>query len=133
MSVTERMTADCLQDSNQLTAIGKGGRRETFMISPDLHRALRLFLTHRPGPLVDRRGYQSAYRRAIEAAGGRVTGTHGARRRSIRDYYSVQYREAVNSGISPAEAAEQAAGDAIQRLGHGRDRRELRRVYLGAA
>jgi hypothetical protein len=133
VSVTERLTAACLQDGNQLTAVAKGGKQETFMISPDLHRALRLLLTHRPGPLVDRRGYQAAYRRAIKAAGGRVTGTHGARRRSAQDYYSQQYRKAVVSGVSPANAADQAAGDAIQRLGHSRDRHELRRVYLGAA
>jgi hypothetical protein len=89
VSVTERLTAASLRDGNQLILVAKGGKEETFTISPDLHRTLVLYFAHHAGPLASQRGYQSAYRRAIEAAGGRVTGTHGARRRSAQDYYGA--------------------------------------------
>jgi hypothetical protein len=129
--VTERLTAGCLKDGHQVALIGKSGKVLHYVLPPDLHHALRLWFAHRPGPLAGQRGYQTAYRRAIQAAGGRVTGTHGARRRSAQDFYIHQYRQAVGPGLSPSDAAEQAAGDAIERLGHGRARRDHRRIYLG--
>jgi hypothetical protein len=130
VSVTERLTAACIRDGNQVALIGKSGKVLAFTLPLDLHRTLRLWFAHHPGPLASQRGYQTAYARAIRAAGGRVTGTHGARRRSAQDYYGRQYRQAVGCGVSPAEAADQAAGDAIERLGHSRDRRDHRHWYL---
>jgi hypothetical protein len=130
VSVTERMTASCLRDSNQVALIGKSGKVMHLILPPDLHHVLRLWFAHHSGPLATKSGYRGAYRRAIQAAGGRVTGTHGARRRSARDFYVQQYRQAVGSGLSPADAADHAAGDAIQRLGHSRDRRDHRHWYL---
>lgn len=67
----------------------------------------------------------------MAAVGGRVTGTHGARRRSVRDQYTAGFRKAVGSGLEPGAAAQRAAGDAIEALGHSRDRRDHRRWYLG--
>jgi hypothetical protein len=130
VSVTERLTSSSLRDGNQLTFVSKGGKEQTFTISPDLHRTLALYFAHHSGLLANQRGYQSAYRRALKAAVGRVTGTHGARRRSAQDYYAHRYRQAVGSGLSPGNAVDQAAGDAIERLGHSRDRRDHRAVYL---
>jgi hypothetical protein len=131
VSITDRLTAACIKDGNRVALVGKSGKVLDFVLPPDLHRTLRLWFAHHPGPLASQRGYQTAYRRAIQAAGCRVTGTHGARRRSARDFYVHQYRQAVGSGLSPADAADQAAGDAIERLGHSRHRRDHRWMYLG--
>ena len=131
ISVTERVTRASLLGGDRIILIGKGGKESTFVLSPGLYHLLSLYLSHTPGPLAPLRGYQSAYARAIKAAGGRVTGTHGARRRSARDLYAYRYRQAVGSGLAPALAAAQAAGDAIEALGHSRERRDHRRWYLG--
>jgi len=131
ISVTTRLTAGCLREGNLLVVTAKGGKELTFLLSPDLHRTLRLWFAHNPGPLASQGGYRSAYARAIEAAGGRVPGTHGARRRSIQDFYALRYRQAVGSGVAPGDAARQAAGEALERLGHSRDRRDHRAAYLG--
>ena len=131
VSATERVTLASLREGNRIDLVAKGGKVQTFAISPELHGLLAAYLAHAPGPLAPQRGYQSAYARAIRAAGGRVTGTHGARRRAARDEYSAQYREAVGSGLSPAAAADQAAGDVLEMLGHSRDRADHRGWYLG--
>lgn len=131
ISATARLTEASLRDGNCLALVGKGGKELTFRISPGLHAALRDWFAHNAGPLAGQRGYRSAYARAIQAAGGRVTGTHGARRRAARDLYASRYRDAVNSGLAPSAAAEEAAGDAIQALGHSRHRRDHRAWYLG--
>ncbi len=131
ISVTTRLTGDCLREGNLLTIIGKGGKELTFTLSPDLHRTLRVWFAQYPGPLAGQGGYRSAYARAVESAGGRVTGTHGARRRSVQDWYASRYRQAVGSGVAPADAAQQAAGEALERLGHSRHRRDHRATYLG--
>jgi hypothetical protein len=131
VSATERVTVASLRDSNRIELIGKGGKALTFTISSDLHRTLGLYLAQNPGPLARRRGYQSAYARAMMAVGGRVTGTHGARRRAAQDRCTAGYRQAVGSGLDPAAAAQKAVGDAIEALGHSRDRRDHRLCYLG--
>lgn len=131
ISVTARMTADRLLDDNRVELIGKGGRRDTFELSPELHQLLRSWFAHNPGPLADHRGYRDAYRRAILAVGGRATGTHGARRAAVRAFFAGVYADLRASGLHPAAAADRAAGDAIERLGHSRDRRDHRHCYLG--
>lgn len=130
ISVTSRFTADSVRHDCQVALIGKGGKEQIFRITPDLHRTLQLWFAHHRGALTRHRGYQSAYARAVRAGGGRVTGTHGARRRSIRDQYLELYREATDSGMAPCDAANKATGDAIQRLGHSRHRRDHRAWYL---
>lgn len=60
-----------------------------------------------------------------------MTGTHGLRRLSVQDFYARQYRAAVGDGLSPPAAAERAAGDAIERLGHSRNRADHRWAHLG--
>jgi len=130
ISVTERLTGACLQEGNRLTVRAKGGKVLTFTLSPELHRVLVLWFAHYSAPLVPQRGYQTSYRRAICAAGGQVAGTHGARRCSIQDFYAERYRLAVGSGLDPKAASDQAAGDALERLGHGRNRADHRKWYL---
>lgn len=130
VSVTSRVTAVSMREGNQIDLVGKGGKIMTFTLSPELHKALVLYLSDNPGPLAGQRGYQSAYSRAMIAVGGRVTGTHGARRRAAQDFFSQRYSQAVGSGISPKEASSLASGDAIERLGHSRKRRDHKRWYL---
>jgi hypothetical protein len=131
ISVTTRLTGECLREGNRLVATAKGGKHLSFTLSPNLHRTLRLWFAYNPGPLASQGGYRSAYARAVEAAGGRVPGTHGARRRSVQDWYSSRYRQAVGSGVAPADAAQDAAEEALERLGHSRHRRDHRAAYLG--
>ncbi len=131
ISATSRVTAASLRDGNRIVLVGKGGKELTFTISAELHARLKAYLAAYTGPLAKEHAYQSAYARAIEAAGGRVTGTHGLRRLSVQAYYADQYRVAVGSGLSPGAAADLAAGNAIERLGHSRNRADHRRAYLG--
>ncbi|MBI4566280.1 MAG: hypothetical protein HY716_16475 [Planctomycetes bacterium] len=128
---TNRVTAGSLLDGNCIDLIGKGGKRMTFTISSELYRELTTYLSTKDGPLADQRGYQSAYARAIRAAGGRVTGTHGLRRLSAQQHYSDGYRVAAASGLPPGEAARLAAGNTVERLGHGRNRSDVSSCYLG--
>jgi hypothetical protein len=131
VSATERVTRESILDGNRVRLIGKGGKEQTFSISLALHGVLTSYLAQNPGPLAPRRGYQSSYARAILAVGGQVPGTHGARRRAVRDKYTANYRSALESGLAPQTAAAKAAGDAIETLGHSRNRRDHRRWYLG--
>ncbi len=131
ISATTRATAESLREDNAIMLSAKGGRLERFVLSPELHRLLSAYLRTYGGRLADQDGYRMAYKRAIEAAGGRVTGTHGLRRLSAQEFYLGRYRAAVGDGLSPAAAADRAAGDAIERLGHSRNRADHRRAYLG--
>jgi hypothetical protein len=130
VSATERVSACSLLDGNRIKLVGKGGKVQIFTISDDLHSILARYLAQNPGTLAPKRGYQSAYARAIVAVDGQVTGTHGARRRGARDRFSLEYRNAIKSGLQPRAAARKAAGDAIETLGHSRNRRDHRSWYL---
>lgn len=131
ISATSRVTAESLREGNQIELVGKGGRRMVFTLSPELHRTLAAYLALYPGPLARQRGYQSSYARAIQAAGGRVTGTHGARRMSAKLHYLNRYRAALRNGMTPGRARAVARGDAVEFLGHSRDRRDSASCYLG--
>lgn len=131
ISATTRVTREALRPDNWIALQAKGGRVQEFILSPELHRHLSLFLQISGGSLADRDGYRMAYHRAVKAAGGQVTGTHGLRRLSVQDFYRRQYRAAIGDGLSPGAATEQAAGDAVERLGHSRNRADHRRTYLG--
>ncbi len=131
ISATERVTAASPLDGNRLTIVGKGGRRDIMEISPELHGLLRAWFAHNTGHLADLRGYRSAYRRAILAAGGHATGTHGSRRAAAQEDYDATYTLYRREGLTPGKAADRAAGDVIARLGHSRNRKDHRKLYLG--
>jgi hypothetical protein len=125
------LTASSLLDGQRIALSAKGGRITEHVLSPELHRLLSSYLGTCRGRLADRDGCRAAWQRAIEAAGGRVSGTHGLRQLSVQDFYARQYRAAVGDGLSPQAAEERASGDAVERLGHSRNRADHRQVYLG--
>jgi hypothetical protein len=133
ISSTTRVGLEALKAGNRIELVGKGGRRLQVEISPDLHAAIRRHLADTPAPLADRDGYRSAWRRAVQAAGGRTTGTHGLRRLSARDFYRDEYRRRLAASASPAEACKEARAEAVERLGHSRDRADQAACYLGEA
>ncbi len=133
VSVTERFSLASLKDGHHVEIVAKGGHVQTLSISADLHDRLREHLTEDPGPLADLDGYRSAYYRAMQAAGGRVVGTHGLRRLSTQRHYSEQYGARLRRGESTWHARQGARQDAIERLGHGRDRLDQANAYLGSA
>ncbi len=133
VSASTRVTLGALKDGHRIALVGKGGRILECEVSPDLHAALRRFLTANPGGLADLPGYRMAWRRAIQTAGGRITGTHGLRRRSIREFYGDEYRRLLAGGAAPDVARREARARAVERLGHGRDRREQAACYLDPA
>ncbi len=133
ISATTRVTLDSLADGHRITLVGKGGKFLQAVISADLHAQLLQHLIQWPGVLADRDGYRIAWRRAVQAAGGRVTGTHGLRRRSTQDYFREEYQRRLAAGTAPAEARREARAAAIERLGHGRDRTDQASCYLGDA
>lgn len=132
VSVTERMTKECLKEVNQVELTGKGGRNVLATITSDLHAALLAHLEAAGGPLADLRGYQAAWRRAVQAAGGPVAGTHGLRRRSIQEFYRAEYARLLARGMPPDQARAEARAAAVERLGHSRDRSDQAECYLGA-
>ncbi len=133
VSSTTRITIEVLLDGNRIELVGKGGKRLVAEISPDLHAELREYLHACPGVLADRNGYRTAWRRAILAAGGRITGTHGLRRLSAQDFYRDEYHRRLAAGASPAEARREARAEAVERLGHSRNRTDQAACYLGGA
>jgi len=133
VSVTERLTQDCLKRANFIQCIGKGGRPVLAPVPPDLYAAVSEYL-HRTGePLADRDGYRMAWRRAVQAGRGKATGTHGLRRQAARRFYSDAYARMTANGMSPEEARRQARAEAVERLGHSRDRTDQASCYLGPA
>jgi len=133
VSATTRVTAESLLEGNQIRLVGKGGRVMTHTLSPKLHRQLSLYLRVYPGPLADQRGYQSAYGRAVRGVRGRVTGTHGLRRLSAQAFFRTEYARRLSGGAAPAEARQGAREDAVERLGHSRNRTDQAACYLGSA
>jgi hypothetical protein len=133
ISATTRATAESLLPDGKIILAAKGGRLQEFAISPELHRQLSLYLGTYAGSLADAEGYRVAYARAVKAAGGRVTGTHGLRRLSTQEFYSETYHAAIAAGMSPSAAAAAAKGDAVERLGHSRHRTDVARCYFNAA
>ncbi len=133
VSVTERFMFASLRDGHRVEIVAKGGQLQTMQISAELHDRLREQLTALTGPLADLGGYRSAYYRAMKAASGRVTGTHGLRRLSTQRHYSEQYRARLHRGESTRHARQGARQDAVERLGHGRDRLDQANAYLNGA
>jgi len=133
ISSTTRVGLEALKAENRIELVGKGGRKLQVEISVDLHAAIRRHLADTPGPLAERNGYRTAWRRAVQAAGGRVTGTHGLRRLSAREFYRDEYHRRLAAGAAPTEASKEARAEAVERLGHGRDRADQAACYLGEA
>jgi integrase len=133
LSVTNRLTRDCLKGGNLIEVIGKGGRTVLAPVSPELYEALAKHLENSGEPLADRDGYRMAWRRAIQTARGKATGTHGLRRRAAREFYSEAYARMTALGMSPEEASHEARAEAVERLGHSRDRTDQAACYLGPA
>jgi len=128
---TERMTSDRLVGCD---VRGKGGRERDLPIPQDLLDRLRAFFAATGAAcLAPLRAYETAVRRAVIAVGGRSTGTHARRRLWAADYKNERYRHYVSMGLPPAAASARALADTLEALGHGRERRELRRAYLSAA
>ena len=133
ISSTTRVTLEALKEGNRIELVGKGGKWLRLEISADLHTTMRKHLSQCPGVLADRDGYRTAWRRAVLAAGGRVTGTHGLRRRSAQDFYLDEYHRRLTVGTSPEESRREARAEAVERLGHSRDRTDQAACYLGPA
>ena len=130
ISVTKRMTAECLRPNNTVEIIGKGGQEQKIQISPSLHSDLRSHFARNSGSLASYGGYRSAYRRAMEQIHGGNLGTHGLRRLSIQQYREERFRHHIADGKSWDDAARKADGDALERLGHSRNREDHRKIYL---
>ena len=133
VSVTERLTRDCLKGANAIECVGKSGRLIVAQVPADLSAAVAEHLERTGKPLADRDGYRMAWRRAVQVARGRATGTHGLRRRAARGFYSEAYAGMTAGGFSPEEARRQARAEAVERLGHSRDRADQAACYLGPA
>lgn len=133
VSVTDRLTKDCLKGDSHLDVIGKGGQVILTQVTPGLYAAISEHLGNSGRTLADLRGYQAAWRRAVVATGGRTTGTHGLRRLSTQEFYREKYAQLLANGSSPEEARQEARQEAVQRLGHSRDRGDQAVCYLGSA
>lgn len=119
------------RERGMITVLGKGGRMRTLDISLDLYRRLeaRFQRSHSP-TLASLRAYQVALSRATLAVGGRVTGSHTHRRAAALDFYSDRYHHYRAQGLTPADARRRAVEDAVDRLGHSRNRKDVAAAYL---
>jgi len=133
VSVTDRLTTGCLKEGTSIELIGKGGRLVQAPVSADLYAAIALYLGKAGDPLAARRGYQLAWRRAVQAAGGRAAGSHGLRRLSTREFYRLRYARRVEGGEAPGDARRTAREEAVERLGHSRNRSDQAACYLDPA
>ncbi len=125
---TERMTLDRIVGCD---VRGKGGRERGLPIPQDLlDRLHEFFAATGASCLAPRRAYETAIGRAVRAVGGRATGTHARRRLWADDFKNARYRDYLSQGLASAVSSERALADTLEALGHGRDRRELRRAYL---
>jgi len=133
VSVTERLTRERLKGDHRIECIGKGGRPLLAAVPPDLYAAVIEHLKRAGEPLADRDGYRMAWRRAVKVARGKATGTHGLRRRAACNVYSETYGRLAGGGMSPQDARREARAEAVERLGHSRDRADQAACYLGPA
>jgi len=78
-------------EGNQIELVGKGGRRILVPVSADLYAAIAAHMELAGDIHIEKRAYQTAWRRAVIGAGGRATGTHGLRRLSTREFYRAEY------------------------------------------
>jgi hypothetical protein len=135
IEATERFTRQSLLglegDKGRVTILGKGGRVRTALVSKDLYRRLEAhFGRSKAVGLAPLRAYQVAVRRATLAVGGQATGTHAHRRTSAEELKKMKYKEHLKDGKTTRKASEMAVQDAVEHLGHSRNRKDLAKAYL---
>jgi hypothetical protein len=135
IEAAERLTRQSLQgmegDKGRIAILGKGGRIRTALISKDLYHRLEAHFSRSKAPnLAPLRAYQVAVRRATLAVGGRATGTHAHRRTSAEELKNAKYQDHLKDGKTTRKASELAVQDAVEHLGHSRNRRDLALAYL---
>jgi hypothetical protein len=118
-------------DKGRISILGKGGRVRTALITAELYRRLELHFERSKVPaLAPRRAYQTALRRAVLAVGGTATGSHAQRRTSAEELKNARYTDHLKKGKTTKIASELATQDAVEHLGHSRNRRDLALAYL---
>ncbi len=118
-------------DKGRIAVLGKGGRVRTILISKDLYNRLEThFKGSKASELAPLRAYQVAVRRATLAVGGKATGTHAHRRTSAEELKNAKYKDHLKDGNTTKKASEMAVKDAVEHLGHSRNRRDLALAYL---
>jgi hypothetical protein len=135
IEATERFTRERLigleGDKGRIAIVGKGGRIRTAMISKDLYSRLEGHFSRAKAPtLGPLRAYQVAVRRSTLAVGGQATGTHAHRRTSAEELKNAKYKDHLKDGKTTRKASEMAVQDAVEHLGHSRNRKDLARAYL---
>jgi hypothetical protein len=135
IEATERFTRQSLRglegDKGRIAILGKGGRVRTALISKDLFSRLQAHFDRSTAPsLAPLRAYQVAVRRATLAVGGQATGTHAHRRTSAEELKNDRYKDHLKDGKTTKKASDLAVQDAVEHLGHSRNRRDLARAYL---
>jgi hypothetical protein len=135
IEATERFTRQSLLgmegDKGRIAILGKGGRVRTALISKDLYGRLEAhFSRSKASSLAPVRAYQVAVRRATLAVGGQATGTHAHRRTSAEELRKAKYQDHLKDGKTTKKASELAVQDAVEHLGHSRNRRDLALAYL---
>jgi hypothetical protein len=88
------------------------------------------FARSKAAALAPRRAYQVALRRAVLAVGGASTGSHAQRRTSAEELKKAKYRDHLKDGKTTRKASQRAVQDAVEHLGHSRNRRDLALAYL---
>jgi site-specific recombinase XerC len=118
-------------EKGRISVLGKGGRVRTVLISKDLYSRLEdHFKRSKASKLAPLRAYQVAVRRATLAVGGQSTGTHAHRRTSAEELKNAKYKDHLKDGKTTKKASEMAVGDAVEHLGHSRNRKDLAAAYL---
>jgi hypothetical protein len=118
-------------DKGRIAILGKGGRVRTAFVSKDLYRRLEAhFGRSKAVALAPLRAYQVAVRRATLAVGGLATGTHAHRRTSAEELKKAKYKDHLEDGKTTRKASEMAVQDAVEHLGHSRNRKDLAKAYL---
>lgn len=135
IEATERFRKESLLgvhgDRGLVSILGKGGRVRQVDISKDLYVRLATHFDRAGGaPLASLSGYRVALSRACVAVGGRTTASHANRRESASRFCKQRYFAYRKQGLTPAEASQLAAQDAVERLGHSRNRKDVAAAYL---
>jgi hypothetical protein len=135
IEATERFTRERLLglegEKGRISILGKGGRVRTAFISKELYRRLEAYFGRsKATSLAPIRAYQVAVRRATLAVGGQATGTHAHRRTSAEELKKAKYKDHLKDGKTTRTASEMAVQDAVEHLGHSRNRKDLAKAYL---
>ncbi len=135
IEATDRFTRQSLLglegDRGKIAICGKGGRVRTAFISGGLYARLEAhFSRSKAEALAPRRAYQVAVRRATLAVGGVATGSHAHRRTSAEEMKNAKYKDHLKDGKTTRKASEMAVQDAVEHLGHSRNRKDLAKAYL---